>query len=84
MFINKKSPNLRRVLPKVGKVTATEKPSSTPQIVETVSKPQTVEVVKKTANSGKHKKANNNNIVSEPVLAEPVAVNGEEIKEETV
>jgi hypothetical protein len=43
-----------------------------------------VEAVKKTANSGKHKKANNNNIVSEPVLAEPVAVNGEETKEETV
>lgn len=84
MFINKKSPNLRRVLPKVGKVTVTEKPSSTPQIVETVSKPQIVEAVKKTANSGKHKKANNNNIVSEPVLAEPVAVNGEETKEETV
>lgn len=84
MFINKKSPNLRRVLPKVGKVTVTEKTSSTPQILETVFKPKTEEVVKKTANSGKHKKTNNNNIVSEPILAESVAVNGEETKEKTV
>lgn len=84
MFINKKSPNLRRVLPKIGKVAVTEKSLSTPQTVETVYKPQTAEVVKKTANSRKHKKANNNNIVSESVLAESVAVNGEETKEETV